>query len=540
MGTHGSGEKGLRGLERAARSSVDQGRFGRLFRSLPGTGHTEEALHELAMSMIDPDTSDQPITAPEPDDENPTVPAGYTYLGQFIDHDVTFDPVSTLQARNDPDALADFRTPRLDLDSLYGRGKADQPYLFERHDPIDRPAGNGSKFLLGDERRPASVERARPDLPRNGEGLALIGDPRNDENTIVSQLQSLFLRFHNRMLSLVPDTLGATAQFLETQRRVRWHYQWIVLHDFLPRIVGEAMADEVRPPGGAPPNLRVYTPKKDAFMPVEFSVAAYRYGHSMIRPSYSLSSDVLSGSDSTKNRVPIFSAETDAQANLRGFRPLPAGWGIDWAFFYPDLPQPPPQSPAGTPYAPEPDKPLLLPQPSYRIDTVLVDPLAHLPGEPVPMGPSGVLTTSLAERNLQRGRALSLPSGQAVARRLGEVPLTDADVWSNADDQGLDAKRKEILAAFPQFEGNAPLWFYILREAERTRREGFQDPNPHGGHHLGPVGGRIVAEVLVGLAFHDHHSYLYQDPLWRPQPPAARADGAFAMSDLIRFSDGDA
>jgi len=509
-----------------------------MFRSLPAAGHTEDALHELALSMIDPDTSDQPITDPEPDDENPTIPAGYTYLGQFIDHDITFDPVSTLQARNDPDALTDFRTPRFDLDSLYGRGNADQPYLYERHDPIDRPDGNTSRLLLGPEQHPTSVTAPRPDLPRNQDGLALTGDPRNDENTIVSQLQSLFLRFHNRILTVVPNTLGAGAQFLETQRQVRWHYQWIVLHDFLPRMVGEEMATAVLPPDG-PPKLRFYAPKHDAYMPVEFSVAVYRFGHSMVRPSYSLSSDVLRGSDASKNRVPIFSADTGELASLRGFRPLPAGWGIDWAFFYPDLPQPPGTNPnTNNPYSPQPDKPFLIPQPSYRIDTLLVDPLAHLPGDPVPMGPSGEVTSSLAERNLQRGRALGLPSGQAVAKRLGLEPLTDDELWSNDSDQQLDAKRKQILQDFAQFKGNAPLWFYILREAERTRREGATDPNPRGGHQLGPVGGLMVAEVLVGLAWADHHSYLYQDPLWRPRADVARADGSFAMSDLVRFTDG--
>src|SRR6266566_3953514 len=159
MATHG---EGLRGLDRAARSSIEEGRFGRLFRSLPATGHDEMALHELASSMIEQDTSDPPITDTEPNDENPTIEAGYTYLGQFIDHDITFDPVSTLQARNAPDALSDFRTPRLDLDSLYGRGNADQPYLYERHDPIDAAAGNASRFLLGDEQHPASVAASRP------------------------------------------------------------------------------------------------------------------------------------------------------------------------------------------------------------------------------------------------------------------------------------------------------------------------------------------------------------------------------------------
>jgi hypothetical protein len=495
-------------------------------------------LHELALSMIDPDTADVPIIETEPDDENPTIPSGYTYLGQFIDHDITFDPISILQARNDPDALFDFRTPRLDLDSVYGRGPADQPYLFERHDPVDQPEGDNHRFLLGQDQRPESVPAPRPDLPRNTDGLALIGDPRNDENVIVSQLQSLFLRFHNQMLTLVPDSLGRGAQFLETQRQVRWHYQWVVVHDFLPRIVGSEVMNKVLPPEQPQPNLDFYRPKADAFMPVEFSVAAYRYGHSMVRPSYSLSSDVLRGSDPAMNRVPIFSSSNDPLANLRGFRPLSAGWGVDWAFFYPDLPEPPAQRPDGNPYSPEPDRPLVLPQPSYRIDSVLVEPLAHLPGEPVPMGPSGELTASLAERNLQRGRALGLPSGQSVAKRLGETPMSDEEVWSNADDADLDAKRKEILAAFPQFQGNAPLWFYVLREAERTRRVGAEDPNPRGGHHLGPVGGRIVAETLVGLLARDHHSYLYQDPLWKPLAGVGRSDGIFEMSDLIRFTDG--
>jgi len=507
-----------------------------LFRSLPAAGHTEDALHELALSMIDTEVEDVAITDAEPDDENPTIPAGYTYLGQFLDHDVTFDPVSTLQARNDPDALVDFRTPRLDLDSLYGRGNADQPYLYQRHDLIDAPAGDASQMLLGEDHKPASVTGPRPDLPRNPEGLALIGDPRNDENTIVSQLQSLFLRFHNRMLGEVPNTLGTRAQLLETQRQVRWHYQWIILRDFLPRIVGETLMDKILPADGTP-NLEIYKPKHDAFMPVEFSVAAYRFGHSMVRPSYSLSSDVLRGSDGSKNRVPIFSGLPDQTANLRGFRPLPPGWGIDWAFFFSDVPRPPEKTPDGNPYAPEPSKPLLIPQPSYRMDTVLVDPLAHLPGDPVPMGPSGQLTTSLAERNLQRGRALGLPSGQAVARRLGLTPLSDDELWSNENDSALDASRKKIIAAFEQFKGNAPLWFYILREAELTRRDGFDDPNPRGGHHLGPVGGRIVAEVIVGLVWADHHSFLYQDPLWKPRPPIAPAEGSFAIKDLVIFTD---
>ena len=537
MASHGSSRMGVRGLDSAARSSVNTGRFGRLFRSLPRTGHTEDALHELAMSMIDTELTDKPITEEEPDDENPTIAAGYTYLGQFIDHDITFDPVSSLQAGNDPDALIDFRTPRMDLDSLYGRGNADQPYLYERHDPIDAPSGNAQQLLIGDEHHRPSVAPPRPDLPRNAQGLALTGDPRNDENTIVSQLQSLVLRFHNKMLTVVPTTLGDQAHFLETQRQVRWHYQWIILHDFLPRIVGAEMADAVRPPDGGRPTLEFYKPKHDAYMPVEFSVAAYRYGHSMVRPSYSLSSDVLRGSDTTKNRVPIFSVNTDPLANLRGFRPLPPNWGIDWSFFFPDLDPPPAANPVDqSPYITEPSATLHIPQASYRIDTVLVDPLAHLPGDAVAMGPSGELTTSLAERYLQRGRALGLPSGQAVARRMGAPVIEDDVLWSNPNDAELDAKRSRSSRPSLSSVRTRRCGSTFLREAEQTVRTGTADATGRGGHHLGTVGGRIVAEVLVGLIWEDHHSYLFQDPLWKPTT-LARANGTFEMSDLIRFTD---
>lgn len=515
--------KPQRGLDSVARSSVDSGRFGRLFRSLPPAAHSKEGLHHLADTMLGEEPEDQPITVAEPEDENPTIEAGFTYFGQFVDHDITFDPVSVLTAENDPDALKDFRTPRLDLDSVYGRGPADQPYLYER--------GDGDKLLLGDEQHPASVTAPRPDLPRNSEGVALAGDPRNDENLIVSQLQSLFLRFHNQVVDLLP--VGPT-RFQEAQRLVRWHYQWLIVKEFLPRIVGQNMVDSILGPSG-PPDLRFYKPKQDAFMPVEFSVAAYRYGHSMIRPSYSLSSDVLQGIDTTKHRVPIFSANTDPFANLNGFRPLPTGWGIDWAFFFPGLPAPPPANPVtSTIYNPTPAEPFRVPQPSYRIDTVLVDPLKMLPGPPVDVGGTVGLTASLVERNLQRGLALGLPSGQAVARRLGEPVILDAELWNHTDAERA-AKRQTILADFQAFAGCAPLWFYILKEAELQKREGVEEEL--GGHHLGPVGGRIVAEVLIGLLWKDHHSYLYQDPLWQPDLRLAPA-GSFDFARLVQFTDG--
>ena len=191
----------LRGLGAPSASATEQGRFGRMFRHLPVFEHEPAPLAALAASMIaaaDPkDTAPVPQPPPDDDDENPNIPAGYTYLGQFVDHDITFDPTSSLQRQNDPDALHDFRTPRFDLDSLYGRGPADQPYLYLQDPrPLRHPElgfdQRGVMFLLGrDLAAPADaahVAFAGPDLPRNSQGRALVGDPRNDENLIVSQL----------------------------------------------------------------------------------------------------------------------------------------------------------------------------------------------------------------------------------------------------------------------------------------------------------------------------------------------------------------
>jgi len=185
-------------------------------------------------------TPDAPIDTAEPSDENPEIPAGYTYLGQFIDHDITFDPASSLQQQNDPDALEDFRTPRFDLDCLYGRGPGDQPYLYAKP--------GRATFLLGPNRGINGMNR--PDLHRSADGTALIGDKRNDENKIVAQIQALFLKFHNKVYASIADRFGPERQderFLDAQRIVRWCYQRIVLNDFLPRVCDEGVVKSIMP-----------------------------------------------------------------------------------------------------------------------------------------------------------------------------------------------------------------------------------------------------------------------------------------------------
>ena len=299
----------VRGLTSTGHSPLFEGRFGRLFRSLPPAqfGSTEQenltnlALLGAAMSAkFDPPTDGK-------DPEESSIPALYTYLGQFMDHDITFDPASSLQKQDDPDALTDFRTPAFDLDNVYGRGPDDQPYMYD-----DKNA-----FLRGDPITGGDPQAT--DLPRNTAkpSRALIGDPRNDENTIVSQLQGVFHRFHNRTLTDNP-----TLPFDQIQKLVRFHYQYVILHDFLPHIIHSSVLADLKTNGKYDvKKLKFFHWKNGPFMPVEFSVAAYRLGHSMIRPGYRLSDD-----DTTL--LPIFmTPEAKAQGfndDLTGFRAMVA------------------------------------------------------------------------------------------------------------------------------------------------------------------------------------------------------------------------
>jgi len=558
----------VRGSDFDRRSSQFEGRFGRIFRSLPAATWSEAALHKLAgdghkegrMSSeperdeTNPDLPSAPrednqASRLHDDEENSGIDAGYTYLGQFIDHDITFDPASSLQQRNDVDALVDFRTPRLDLDCLYGRGPDDQPYMYD---------GKGRKFQLGRNllEGPGGKVIAH-DLPRHSwtdsdgkvNHRALIGDKRNDENVIVSQLHSVFLQFHNR---LADD--HQNLDFSEIQRKVRWHYQYVVLHDFLYKIARQDVIESVLPHlhSGKSifedvPRLLFYQPRQDAFMPIEFSTAAYRFGHSMVRPIYRLNTRLSGGNqpDSTHpnerergidGRQFIFAGLKER--GLNGFDEFPQEWGIDWNLFF-DI--------TG-------DKDDRIgkdrTQPAYKIDTSLVNPLAFLPefsqvnaAKPAP--PLAHISQlqppanphqlpNLALRNLLRGMAMGLPSGQDVARAMGIEPLADELLKVGKATTAEEYDKLDTLKAIdPAFKGKAPLWYYVLAEAQNQWME-------HGGRsatpvQLGAVGSRIVVETLVGLLLCDGHSVLRQAPAWRPKIGKGQD---FDMPDFISYALG--
>ena len=434
--------------------------------------------------------------------------------GQFIDHDLTFDPDSSFQKQKDPDATEDFRTPAFDLDNVYGRGPGDQPYMYQ---------DDGLSFLLGD---PISQgHKDARDLQRNAAGRALIGDPRNDENTIVSQLQGLFLKFHNRVVrdaDKVPEP-----QFKDLQEKVRRTYQFLVINDFLPRIVHSSVLDAYKTHGVFDAaKIKVFKGFKIPFMPVEFSVAGYRLGHSMIRPGYRLNDTVL---------VPIFPLPANVAPGfpegLTGFRRLISDWAIDWGRFI-DIDVRPYGSMADADAGKVNAENFQRLQFAYRIDTALVDPLRSLPAA-VASKPS-----SLPLRNLLRGAEFGLPSGQEVARAFGETPLADKDILIGQGVDHPDAKLKDIVAVTGEkvFAGNCPLWTYVLAEAMQHQtkvRIPVAGDKVITTPQLGPVGGRIVTEVFLGLMFGDPYSYLSKEPHWAPH---GRKD--YKLKDFVEFALG--
>ena len=458
-----------------ATNRLAEGRFGAMFKKLPAFAPRDDLLVSLAASMVE----DQGV----PDDQHlntsPRLFAGFTFIGQFIDHDITLDTTPLDAAAADPDAKVNFRTARYDLDSLYGGGPGLRPDLY---DPAD-----SDKLLL------ATNVNGVEDVPRGADGQAIIGDPRNDENLIVAQFHRGMARFHNALVDHARAQGVRREWVLETARRLaRWHYQWAVIHDFVPRITGDGLigpnGSVYKERAGAAPtiNLLYYRPtnREDRpFMPVEFAVAAYRFGHSIIRPFYVLNESTLAAGG-----IPIFGAP--GGFNLNGGRPVPADLVLDWRNILPL-------------------DPTFAARKPRKIDTTLSVPLATLPPNGVPPpDPS----THLAVRNLLRGKRVGLPSGQQVARTMRLTPLTNPQLGIGTD---------------PGWGGEAPLWYYILKEAELA---------PNSGERLGAVGGRIVAEVLVGLLQRDQTSYLFLNPAWKPAPPIAPVAGSFGFGDLLKFA----
>jgi Animal haem peroxidase len=459
--------------------------FGRLFPGLPAfapaTDRVRDALRALGAPRGPLDAEDDLSKGPtllitDPtlslnNPNNPTHAAGTTFLGQFIDHDITFDTTSAMGVPTDPGSSPNGRTPSLDLDSVYGAGPVASPQLYDAVDRAKLRIDTGGIF---------------EDLPRTGDGTntAIVADPRNDENLMIAGLQCAFILFHNNAVEWARANGYAESAFAEARRLTTWHYHWVVLHEFLPSIVGQALVDEVARKG-----RRFYKPRmREGFIPVEFQAAAYRFGHSMVRPSYRAN---LKGDDGNPFFGMVFDATGEGQADpvdLRGGARAPRrfiGWQTFFDFGDGEV------------------------KPNKKIDTRISTPLFNLPLGAIA---SHDTPQSLPQRNLLRQLTWSLPSGQDVAKAMDVEKLTP--------DELKDVKPYG-------FDKSTPLWYYVLREAE-LRADGLT---------LGKVGGRIVAEVLIGLIQSDPSSFLVQKPSWTPT--LTSAGSSFGMKHFLTFAGVD-
>lgn len=368
------------------------------------------------------------------------------------------------------------------------------------------------------------------------------------------------MQFHNKVAADTamltgfgydPDVKGS--RFRTAANIVRWHYQYVVVFDYLRRICLPGVLTEVLNFGWMPrlPNY-LKSEAKFAYMPIEFAGAAFRFGHSMIRPSYALNSKTIAAPGAPTppdTRIPTFTRDAPEEKNLNGFPgTLPADWGIDFGFFL--------ELPAGSAAGAGNMK---VPQPSYRIDALLTGPLENLPEFFRDTDTPAKLATmvgNLAFRNLERGQTLGLPSGQAVAKLLGVSPLPDEIIWSAGsrlldraklnDDakKDLDTAKNARAQVFKNWgldngkilSNNCPLWFYVLREAEYYGvKHNENDPMiGFGGQHLGPVGSRIVCETLLGLLWMDKSSFLHSNRGFTPLPKIAGEK--MTLASLIRYA----
>ena len=562
-----------RGMNEAAMTDhgvVRSRRFTSAFATLPAYRANRGFLARLGGH----DGGDGPMVGDSSPDGDAPVPAGIAFFGQFVDHEITFDPTSDLGKRTDPAALRNFKTPALDLDSVYGAGPEAHPYLYDDRDDakLYLPTNPEDPGAPGDESRPRALRFGAGDVQRNDQNVAVTNDPRNDENLVLSQLLLAFVKLHNRVVDYLrsgagshlwegepePDDTAAVRE--EATRVVRWHYQWLVVEEFLPRVCDGSVLDAV----AAGDRRVVEAPDTGVSIPVEFAGAAYRYGHSQIRDSYRVNDrhgavpffptpddedgheigdggmpdvadlpvDVgdesieamekpeglaeMMGSDTGEESDDSDEAE-DEPLSLAGFGAVREDLVVDWRHFF-----------AYDSDGRSADDPGTTVQPARTVDAKLPPSLFFLPF----IEEEGV--TSLAARNLLRGRTFGLPSGQAVAAKLGTRALSN-----EALPMGDGRSYADVLRELGRgVDDEAPLWLYILCEADAQED----------GARLGAVGSRLVAEVITGLARAAESTYLDAED-WRPSLPRLVSHGEqpgddparerpYRFADLLEFATG--
>ena len=437
-----------------------------------------EALVALGSAMID-DGSRVSDDRPEI-----LVDCGYTYFGQFVAHDLTKDVSSVDEAwRKEPEELENLQTPKLDLGVLYGDGPESSGELYEEDRVrlkvgLSRPGGRSFDICVG------------------ADGGRVLADDRGAENLILRQMTAVFARLHNFAVEQFRGEIAEEKALFERARlQTQWQFQWLVCRDYLQTLL----------------DLKVYkkvfgesrsTIRWDTFsIPIEFSAAAMRFGHAMVRPNYLFSFG-------QEMRLPqIFGRTPDRGA-------LDDKLEIKWGFFFQGA------SPEGA-------------LTSRPIDTRLSEPFHELPadliGTPEVACPHFRIAKNpaqLAVRTLLRGAGLRLASGQTVARAFGERVMSARELSQNCDGEETEKGRILREAGLVQ---ETPLWYYILKESELIEN----------GNRVGPIGSHLVAETIHAALRSDPSSYLNQ-PSANNSPPIWKfPDGnmrIYGLSELFRLA----
>jgi len=403
-------------------------------------------------------------------------PAGYTYFGQFIDHNLTEDDTAMRDAGElEPWETVNYRGPWLNLSGIYhpvhDRGGWKQLY-----EP------SGLVFRLGEP----TVRGEQFDLPLDKNGHPLLIDERNNENIIVRQIHVMFLKLHNLAIKELAEdepTLSPRKLFSKAQQRVCWQYQYLVRHDFLSKVCNENVFNELVVKNEQP---TIDWSAGGFSIPVELAQAVLRFGHSLVRPNYNL--NVAHPDIALRDLL----SSGDARA-----------LAVDEAIHWPTL--------------------LGIKEPAMRFDTAVASPLFKLESKDIHSyvdRPMPHMPHPLPVRTLIRGAKSRLPTGQDVAKRMRVLVVhpTEQTIGGVVYAPGAHLQSLGLSEA-------TPLWYYILLEAE---------VNEHGAT-LGELGSRLLIETVNGALREDPNSYLSQRPKWTPEPWKRTGKEVTCLLDLARL-----
>jgi hypothetical protein len=481
--------------------------FGTMFPHLPPLHYSDQAAADLAATMENP-KPDPPGTDRGTPDDSATLPAEYTYLGQFIDHNLDFDETAQPSTPVNASTLTNFESFRFDLNNVFGGGPSVDPQLYasdHRHllvsgtlgtpqaDGFPTVTGNGGVF----------------DLARNAaNGQALLMEPRDDETQIISQISAAFVAFYNNFINQ-GDSYAQARQLTED------YYQEMVLTDVLPAFVGQSTINRYLRLGTNGASVNTPNLPNANFTPIEFSVGAYRFGHALVRNNYHIN-DIFPTTTDVDDNVPIFDLNAFQSGDLSGGAPLPrpngattttctattlctvpnpAGHQIQWKYFVPELDANP--NDAGINFARQ-TQPSISPA------------LFNLPAEAIAgcsdaASPVCNGTGDLISRDFARGNYDGLASGQAIAQALG-CPVIPAST--------INPTRDAV------FNTGTPLIYYVLAEAKKANSV------------LGCVGKSIVAQTFIQVLWDTPGSILHTS--FRPNPALVKL-----APEAPKFSFGD-